>query len=145
MEDLRVHLTAGSQQTPDNAANVWVRSAQLLHTYIDVEPVAFDRNHCIDITFYYRILADAVIGICRPGGTERSRGILQTGGSPRASGSSCVHIFTRRHLHRRSRRLHAFSPIVLPPWCIGRYPVKTGRPAGWVHIDTRAVKSRWVG
>ena len=44
-----------------------VRSAQLLHTYIDVEPVAFDRNHyCIDITFYYRILADAVIGTCRP-------------------------------------------------------------------------------
>ena len=28
---------------------------------------------------------------------------------------------------------------------IGRYPVKNGRPAGWVHIDTRAVKSRWVG
>ena len=32
-----------------------------------MEPVAFDRNHyCIDITFYYRILADAVIGTCRP-------------------------------------------------------------------------------
>lgn len=28
---------------------------------------------------------------------------------------------------------------------IGHYPVKNGRPAGWVHIDTRAVKSRWVG
>ena len=27
---------------------------------------------------------------------------------------------------------------------IGRYPVKAGRPAGWVHIDTRAAKSRWV-
>ena len=67
VEDLRVYLTAGSQQTLDNAANVRVRSAQLLHTYIDVEPVAFDRNHyCIDITFYYRILADAVIGTCRP-------------------------------------------------------------------------------
>ena len=52
VEDLRVYLTAGSQ---------------LLHTYIDVEPVAFDRNHyCIDITFYYRILADAVVGTCRP-------------------------------------------------------------------------------
>ena len=36
-------------------------------TYIDVEPVAFDRNHyCIDVTFYYRILADAVIGAVRP-------------------------------------------------------------------------------
>ena len=67
VEDLRVYLTAGSQQTLDSAANVRVRSAQLLHTYIDVEPVAFDRNHyCIDITFYYRILADAVIGTCRP-------------------------------------------------------------------------------
>ena len=32
-----------------------------------MEPVAFDRSHyCIDITFYYRILADAVIGTGRP-------------------------------------------------------------------------------
>jgi len=32
-----------------------------------VEPVAFDRNHyCIDITFYYRVLADAVVGASRP-------------------------------------------------------------------------------
>ena len=67
VEDLRVYLTVSSQETMDSAANVRVRSAQLLHTYIDVEPVAFDRNHyCIDITFYYRILADAVVGTCRP-------------------------------------------------------------------------------
>ena len=67
VEDLRVYLTCSSQQILDNAANVRVRSAELLHTYIDVEPVAFDRNHyCIDMTFYYRILADAVVGSCRP-------------------------------------------------------------------------------
>ncbi len=67
IEDLRVYLTCGSQQLLDSAANVRVRSAELLYTYIDVEPVAFDRNHyCIDITFYYRILADAVVGSCRP-------------------------------------------------------------------------------
>ena len=67
IEDLRVYLTCGSQQLLDSAANVRVRSAELLHTYIDVEPVAFDRNHyCIDVTFYYRILADAVVGSCRP-------------------------------------------------------------------------------
>ena len=67
VEDLRVYLTAGSQQILDSAANVRVRSAELLHTYIDVQPVAFDRNHyCIDITFYYRILADATTGSCRP-------------------------------------------------------------------------------
>ena len=49
------------------ATNVRVRCAELLNSYIDVEPVAFDRNHYfIDITFYYRILADAVVGSCRP-------------------------------------------------------------------------------
>lgn len=67
IEDLRVYLTCGSQQLLDTAANVRVRAAELIHTYIDVEPVAFDRNHyCIDITFYYRVLADAVVGSCRP-------------------------------------------------------------------------------
>lgn len=67
IEDLRVYLTTGSQQLLDTAANARVRCAELLYTHIDVEPVAFDRNHyCIDITFYYRILADAVVGTSRP-------------------------------------------------------------------------------
>ena len=40
----------------------------------------------------------------------------------------------------------AYAETLLPNrGGIGRYPVKAGRPAGWVHIDTRAVKSRWVG
>ena len=67
IEDLRVYLTRGSQTLLDAAAGAKVRCAELLYTYIDVEPVAFDRNHyCIDVTFYYRILADATIGASRP-------------------------------------------------------------------------------
>ena len=67
IEDLRVYLTKGSQSLLDSAAGARVRCAELLYTYIDVEPVAFDRNHyCIDVTFYYRILADATIGANRP-------------------------------------------------------------------------------
>ena len=67
IEDLRVYLTTGSQQILDSASNARVRSAELLYTYIDVEPVAFDGHHyCIDVTFYYRVLADAVVGSCRP-------------------------------------------------------------------------------
>ncbi len=67
IEDLRVYLTRSSQQTLDTAATAKVRCADLMYTYIDVEPVAFDRNHyCIDVTFYYRILADAVLGSSRP-------------------------------------------------------------------------------
>jgi len=67
IEDLRVYLSRGSQTTLDTAVGVKVRCAELLYTYIDVEPVAFDRNHyCIDVTFYYRILADAIVGSSRP-------------------------------------------------------------------------------
>ena len=67
IEDLRVYLTKASQNILDSCAGAKVRCAELLYTYIDVEPVAFDRNHyCVDATFYYRILADAVVGSCRP-------------------------------------------------------------------------------
>ena len=67
IEDLRVYLTKGSQCLLDSATSARVRSAELLYTYIDVEPVAFDRNHyCVDVTFYYRVLADTVVGCSRP-------------------------------------------------------------------------------
>ena len=67
IEDLRVYLTKGSQALLDGCTNTRVRCAELLYTYIDVEPVAFDRNHyCLDVTFYYRVLADATIGSARP-------------------------------------------------------------------------------
>ena len=67
IEDLRVYLTTGSQTVLESSASAKVRCAELLYTDIEVEPVAFDGHHyCIDVTFYYRILADAVIGNNRP-------------------------------------------------------------------------------
>ena len=67
IEDLRVYLTTGSQTVLDSCAGVKARCAKLLYAGIEVEPVAFDRNHyCIDVTFYYQILADATVGHNRP-------------------------------------------------------------------------------
>ena len=67
IEDLRVYLTRNSQEILNSAAGARVRSAELLYTYIDVEPVAFDRNqYSIDVTFYYQILADAITGAVHP-------------------------------------------------------------------------------
>lgn len=67
IEELRVYLTSSSQAILDTAASVKVRCAELIDTYIDVESVAFDRNrYCIDVTFFYRILADGVVGTVRP-------------------------------------------------------------------------------
>ncbi len=67
IEDLRVYLTTGSQALLDTATCAKVRCAELIYAQIEVEPVAFDRNHyCIDVNFFYRILADAVVGNARP-------------------------------------------------------------------------------
>ena len=93
IEDLRVYLTTGSQTILDTAAGAKVRCADLLYTYIDVEPVAFDRNHyCIDVTFYYRVLADATVGNCRPASLYglavfSKRAVL-------CGEDGCAHIFT---------------------------------------------------
>lgn len=100
IEDLRVYLTTGSQAILDTAAGAKVRSAQLLYTHIDVEPVAFDKKHyCIDVTFYYRILADAVISTGRPaclyGLAAFSKRAVLCGEESRA------------HIYRSNTRLHA--------------------------------------
>ena len=104
IEDLRVYLTRGSQAILDTASGAKVRCAELLYTYIDVEPVAFDRNHyCIDVTFYYRILADATIGAARPaslyGLAAFSKRAVLCGEESRA------HIFTS------DTRIHALDGI----------------------------------
>ena len=40
----------------------------------------------------------------------------------------------------------AYAESLLPDWGgVGRYPIKPGRATGWVHVDTRPNKSRWVG
>ena len=39
----------------------------------------------------------------------------------------------------------AYAESLMPDWGgIGRYSVKAGRATGWVHVDTRANKSRWT-
>ena len=39
----------------------------------------------------------------------------------------------------------AYADSLMPDWGgVGRYPVKAGRTIGWVHVDTRANKSRWT-
>lgn len=43
-------------------------------------------------------------------------------------------------------QLAAYAESLLPDTGgVGRYPVKPGRAKGWVHVDTRANKSRWTG
>ncbi len=51
----------------DRASSAKARKAELLHVNIDVEPIAYNSGHfTVDITYYYRIIADAIIGGVRP-------------------------------------------------------------------------------
>ena len=124
IEDLRVYLTTGSQALLDSCASARVRCAELLYTYIDVEPVAFDRNHyCIDVTFYYRVLADATIGATRPAtlyglAVFTKRAVL-------CGEDSAAHIFssdtrlcqsdgpTRLHSNRPTAVVEVLDPMIL--------------------------------
>ena len=89
IEDLRVFLTQDSQSILDQATNVKARSAELLHVSIDVEPMQFNTGHyTVDITYYYRILVDAIVCGTRPcticGLAVFSKRVILCGGEGRA-------------------------------------------------------------
>lgn len=67
IEDLRVYLTAPGQTALESAVNARARSAELLHVYIDVAPIAYNPGHfTADLSFFYRISGEAMSGITRP-------------------------------------------------------------------------------
>ena len=117
VEDLRVYLTASSQQLLDSTANVRVRCADLLSAQINVEPVAFDGHHyCIDIVFYYRILADTVTGACRPASLYG------------------LGVFSKRAvLCGEDSRAHIFTSGVNTP-CINGTTASANRPTAVVEV-----------
>ena len=124
IEDLPVYLTTASQALLDSSAGTRVRCAELISTYIDVEPVAFDRNHyCIDVTFYYRIIADTIVGASRPAvltglAVFSKRAVL-------CGEDSCAHIYrsdtrlnapdglTRNYANRPTAVVEVLDPMVL--------------------------------
>ncbi|MFI3253632.1 MAG: hypothetical protein R3Y63_04720 [Eubacteriales bacterium] len=67
LEDLRVYLTTASQDILDTALTVKAKSAELVFSTMDVEPVSFNRGcYTVDVRFYYQIIADAFVGALRP-------------------------------------------------------------------------------
>ena len=67
IEDLRVYLTKDSQCALDRATGARARYAELIHVALEVSAVTFHRGYySVDLTYYYRILADALMGNARP-------------------------------------------------------------------------------
>lgn len=67
IEDLRVYLTTSSQAALDAATGAKTRCAELLFTNVELESLAYKRGYyAVDLTFYYRIIGDALTGTLRP-------------------------------------------------------------------------------
>ena len=67
IEDLRVYPTTTSQTVLDTATSVKAGAAELLYTYMDVQPVSFNRGfYTVDVRYFYRVTADAFTGAARP-------------------------------------------------------------------------------
>lgn len=65
LEDLRVYLTAASQDIVNNATSVRAKAAELLFCGIDVEPVTFNRGcYTIDVRYFYKITGEANLVGC---------------------------------------------------------------------------------
>ena len=59
LSDMPVYLSEASQSLIDTAVNVRIRSADVLNTTLDIEPVPFNRGfYSIDITYFFEVILD---------------------------------------------------------------------------------------
>ncbi len=66
IEDLRFYPTQSAQETIASAQGIRSGSAELLYTFVDVEPVNFNRGYyTVDMRFYYKITLQALSGSTR--------------------------------------------------------------------------------
>ena len=67
VESLRVYLTRDSQTILDRCATARARCVELIHTDIQVDAVPYNNGfYTLDITFFYRVVADVTVGGTRP-------------------------------------------------------------------------------
>ncbi len=119
IEDLRVYLTEQSQQAVQAATSTKVRSAELLFVDVSVEALAYKKgSFSVDLTFYYRIVGEAMQGVMRPTGivglSVFTKRIVLYGGKSKAkvfrSTDSCEDI---RELNLPDAIAEALDPMVL--------------------------------
>ncbi len=67
IEDLRVYLTRDSQTILDRCSTARARCVELIHVDVQTEAVPYNNGfYTLDITFYYRVVADVTANGNRP-------------------------------------------------------------------------------
>lgn len=66
VEDLRLYPLLSCQSTIDSAMSLRAGRAELLHVYMDVQPVGLGRGYyAVDLRFFYKVTAEATAGCAR--------------------------------------------------------------------------------
>lgn len=66
VEDLRLYPLLSCQSTIDSAMSLRAGRAELLHVYLDVQPVGLGRGfYAVDLRFFYKVTAEATVGCAR--------------------------------------------------------------------------------
>lgn len=112
VENLRVYLTRESQAILDRCATARARCVDLIHTSIQVEAVPYNTGFfTLDITFFYRVVADVTLGGTRPttvyGLAVFSKRALLFGGDGSAK------VFTNRMCDCKSSRSSSMPQAVV--------------------------------
>ena len=59
LEDLRVYFTPDKHELIEQAANVRLRSVDVITVYLDLEPVPFNKGfNSVDMTFFFDVCLD---------------------------------------------------------------------------------------
>lgn len=70
LSDLKVYFSDCNQEIVDNAVNVRIKDADVITSYVDVEPVPFHRGfYSVDMTFFFNICLDVFMS---PGAAPQS-------------------------------------------------------------------------
>lgn len=118
LQDLRVYLPEESQQILNGAVSVKPVKAEILWSYIDVEPIAFNNGfYTVDVQFFIRVTLDACLGQGRP---QRMEG--------------CASFSKKAILYGSDGEAKIYSSEFVPHGCDKNSDVRTNRPRATVEV-----------
>ncbi len=118
MQDLRVYLSDADQQILENAVAVKAERAEILWSYIDVEPLAFNNGfYTVDVRFFIRICFEVCLGQGRPQHIE-----------------GCASFSKKAILYGSEGGAKIYSSEYAPQGCDRNSEVRSNRPRATVEV-----------
>ncbi len=143
--DLRVYVTAQTQAMLNSAVNVKPVSADILWTYIDIEPLPFNKGfYTVDIKYFFKTYFDLFTGLIRPtrieGLATYDKRIILFGSEGGASIYSSLYVPADQDTDFMTRsNLPKASVEVVPPIMLSAKLVDACIPCGCCQCDITSV------